>query len=120
MFHDQVPLSLVQSQRDLFADGDLPAMLGCKPKDHLPSAPFLSHYLAFPGAKIRRTEVRPIRSGRAISALLMPARCSTRTSVASVAAVIGRPRRLPFWRAWARPARVRSLRIFFSNLANIA
>jgi hypothetical protein len=36
------------------------------------------------------------------------------------AAVAGRPRRLPFCRAWARPARVRSRRISLSNSAKIA
>ena len=67
MFHDQVTLSLGQFETDFFADGDLLAMLHWPPKE----APY---YFAFPGVKIRRTEVRPICSRRAISALLMPAR----------------------------------------------
>jgi hypothetical protein len=67
--------------------------------------------------RIRRTEVRPTRSRRAISALATPARCSVRISAACAAAVAGRPRRLPFCRAWANPARVRSPRISRSNAA---
>ena len=59
-------------------------------------------------AKTRRTEVRPIFKQRAISDLLTPARWSFLISAAWTAAVAGRPRRFPFCRAWARPARVRS------------
>src|SRR4051794_39278536 len=44
--------------------------------------------------RMRRTEVRPICRRRAISDLLMPARCSFRISAACRAAVSGRPRRL--------------------------
>ena len=69
--------------------------------------------------KIRRTEVRPICRRRAISDLLMPARCSFRISAAWTAAVAGRPSRFPFCRAWAKPARVRSRRISRSNSAKI-
>src|SRR5581483_12012275 len=72
------------------------------------------------GSRTRRTEVRPICSRRAISDLLTPARWSFPISAACAAAVAGRPRRLPFWRAWARPARVRSPKISRSNSANIA
>src|SRR5262249_23109222 len=61
--------------------------------------------------KMRRTEVRPIFSRRAISDLLTPARCSFRISAAWTAAVAGRPSRFPFALACARPARVRSRRI---------
>ena len=50
-------------------------------------------------AKIRRTDVRPIFNRRAISDLLMPARCSFRISAACTAAVAGRPNRFPFSRA---------------------
>src|ERR1700693_6325295 len=53
--------------------------------------------------RIRRTEVRPTPSRRAISALAMPARCSVRISAVCSAAVAGRPRRLPFSRAGASP-----------------
>ena len=60
------------------------------------------------GARIRRTDVRPICRRRAISALLMPARCSFRTWLAWSPAVTGRPGFLPFCRAWAKPARTRS------------
>ena len=49
-------------------------------------------------ARMRRTEVRPILSRRAISDLLTPARYSFRTSAACMAAVAGRPRRFPFFR----------------------
>src|SRR5450759_2790553 len=52
-------------------------------------------------ARIRRTEVRPICNLRAISALLMSARCSARTSSAWSPAVMGRPSLLPFRRAMA-------------------
>ena len=68
-------------------------------------------------AKMWRTEVRPICNRRAISALLMPARCSTLTSSAFVAAVMGGPNLLSFCRAWAKPARTRSRRISRSNSA---
>src|ERR1039457_1743771 len=71
-------------------------------------------------ARMRRTEVRPIPNRRAISALLMPARCSFRTCSAWNPAVMGRPNFLPFCRAWARPARTRSRRISRSNSANTA
>jgi DNA-binding CsgD family transcriptional regulator len=67
--------------------------------------------------RIRRTEVRPICNRRAISALLTPARCSFNTWLAWSAAVCGRPKRFPFSRAWARPARTRSRRISRSNSA---
>src|SRR5205814_6640941 len=67
--------------------------------------------------RIRRTEVRPTLSRRAISALATPARCNLRISAACAATVAGRPRRLPFWRAWASPARVRSPRTSRSNAA---
>ena len=70
--------------------------------------------------RIRRTEVRPICRRRAISDLLTPARCSFRISAACRAAVAGRPSRLPFCRAWAKPARVRSRRISRSNSAKTA
>ena len=53
----------------------------------------------FFAARIRRTEVRPIRSRRAMAALLMPARKSRRISFAFNAAVGGRPRRVPISRA---------------------
>jgi hypothetical protein len=66
-------------------------------------------------AKIRRTEVRPIRRRRAISDLLMPARCSFPISAACAAAVAGRPSRFPFARACASPARVLSRRTSRSN-----
>src|SRR5262249_49992007 len=56
--------------------------------------------------RMRRTDVRPICRCRAISDLLMPARYSFRISAACRAAVSGRPRRLPFCRACAKPARV--------------
>ena len=69
---------------------------------------------------MRRTEVRPTSSRRAISALATPARWSLRISAACATAVAGRPRRLPFCRAWASPARVRSPRISRSNAANTA
>ena len=69
-------------------------------------------------ARMRRTEVRPMASRRAISALLMPARWSLRISADLAAAVAGRPSRFPFSRAWARPARTRSRRISCSNAAN--
>jgi hypothetical protein len=49
--------------------------------------------------KIRRTEVCPICRCRAISDLLMPARCKFRILASCRAAVFGRPRRLPFCRA---------------------
>jgi hypothetical protein len=49
--------------------------------------------------RIRRTEVRPICTRRAISDLLTPARYSFRTSAACRLAVIGRPSRLPLCRA---------------------
>ena len=48
--------------------------------------------------RIRRTEVRPICTRRAISDLLTPARCSFRISAACTAAVAGRPSRFPFAR----------------------
>src|SRR4029434_74498 len=70
--------------------------------------------------RIRRTEVRPICTRRAISDLLTPARCSFRISAACTAAVAGRPSRFPVSRAWARPARVRSRSISRSNSAKIA
>jgi hypothetical protein len=70
--------------------------------------------------RIRRTEVRPTRRRRAISALAKPARCSLRISAACLAAVAGRPSRLPFCRACAKPARVRSPRISRSNAAKTA
>ena len=70
--------------------------------------------------RIRRTEVRPIWTRRAISDLLTPARCSFRISAACTAAVAGRPSRFPFSRAWAKPARVRSRRISRSNSAKMA
>jgi hypothetical protein len=57
---------------------------------------------------------------RAISDLLIPARCNFRISAACKAAVFGRPNILPFFLAWARPARVRSRRISLSNSAKIA
>ena len=66
---------------------------------------------------MRRTEVRPIGKRRAISDLLMPARKSFRTWSVWMAAVSGRPRRWPFWRACAKPARTRSRRISLSNSA---
>lgn len=47
----------------------------------------------------RRTEVRPIRSRRAISDLLTPARWRFRISAVCTAAVAGRPSRFPFSRA---------------------
>ena len=53
---------------------------------------------------MRRTDVRPICSRRAISDLLTPARCSFRISAACTAAVAGRPSRFPFSRAWAKPS----------------
>src|SRR3954454_11226915 len=56
--------------------------------------------------RMRRTEVRPICRHRAISDLLMPARCNFRISSACRAAVSGRPTRLPFCRASVRLARV--------------
>jgi len=71
-------------------------------------------------ARIRRTEVRPIFSRRAIADLLTSARCSFRISAACMAAVAGRPSRFPFSRACANPARVRSRRISRSNSAKIA
>ena len=52
--------------------------------------------------------------------MLMPARCSFRIRSAWIAAVSGRPSRLPFCRAWAKPARVRSPRISRSNAAKTA
>ena len=70
--------------------------------------------------RIRRTEVRPICTRRAISDLLIPARCSFRISAAWIAAVAGRPSLLPFCRAWVKPARVRSPRISRSNAAKTA
>ena len=69
---------------------------------------------------MRRTEVRPICSRRAISDLLTPARCSFRISAAWTAAVAGRPSRRPFCRACASPARVRSRRTSLSNSAKMA
>ena len=84
---------------------------------HRPGA---MRYLYLGLARIRRTEVRPICTRRAISDLLTPARCSFRISAAWIAAVAGRPSRLPFCRAWAKPARVRSRRISRSNSANMA
>src|SRR5712671_3334393 len=69
---------------------------------------------------MRRTEVRPILSRRAISALATPARRSFRISAAFSPAVIGRPRRLPFCRACASPARVRSRKNLLLNSAEIA
>ena len=72
------------------------------------------------GFRIRRTEVRPICTRRAISDLLTPARCSFRISAACMAAVTGRPSRFPFSRACARPPRVRSRRISLSNSAKMA
>ena len=47
-------------------------------------------------AKIRRTDVRPICSRRAISDLLTPARCSLRIAAVCTAVVAGRPSRFPF------------------------
>jgi transposase len=70
--------------------------------------------------RIRRTEVRPTPRRRAISDLLTPARCSFRISAVCRAAVAGRPNLLPFSRAWARPARVRSRSISRSNSAKMA
>src|SRR5215210_2818142 len=46
-------------------------------------------------ARMRRTEVRPILSLRAISALLTRVRCSFRISIDLMAAVAGRPKRFP-------------------------
>src|SRR5208283_2975957 len=70
--------------------------------------------------KIRRTEVRPICRRRAMADLLSPERRSLRTRSACRAAVAGRPRRFPFCRAWAKPARTRSRKISRSNSANTA
>src|SRR5271166_2278374 len=70
--------------------------------------------------RIRRTEVRPMLRRREISDLLRPERCSLWTWLACRAAVMGRPRRLPFCRACARPARTLSLRISRSNSAKTA
>lgn len=72
------------------------------------------------GPRIRRTEVRPTRTRRAISDLLTRARCSFWIPAVCRTAVVGRPSRLLFCRAWARPARVRSRRISLSNSAKIA
>src|ERR1700691_5885928 len=84
-----------------------------------PDRVFLRFFHGF-AARIRRTEVRPISSRRAISALLTPALYSFRTWLVWSAAVCGRPRRVPFCRAWARPARTRSRRISRSNSAKTA
>jgi hypothetical protein len=69
---------------------------------------------------IRCTEVRPICSRRAISALLRSARYSFLTCSECSAAVIGRPSRFPVCRAYSNPARVRSRRPPFSNSAKMA
>lgn len=50
-------------------------------------------------ARMRRTGVRPTFNRRAISDLLLPARCSFRIAGAWSPAVIGRPSRFPFSRA---------------------
>ncbi len=71
-------------------------------------------------ATIRRTGVRPICTRRAISDLLMPARCSFQISAACAAAVAGRPNPFPFCRACARPALVHSRRTSLSNSAGMA
>ena len=52
--------------------------------------------------------------------LLTPARGSFRISAVCRAAVAGRPKRLPFCRACAKPARVRSRRTSLSHSANTA
>ena len=57
-------------------------------------------------------------SRREISDLLTPWRNSFRTSAALIAAVAGRPRRVPLCRAWSSPARTRSRRISCSKAAN--
>jgi hypothetical protein len=56
-------------------------------------------------------------SRREISDLLIPWRNSLRTSVALIAAVAGRPRRVPLCRAWSSPAPTRSRRMSRSNCA---
>ena len=61
-----------------------------------------------------------MRHCRAISDLLMPARRSRRISAACAAVVAGRPSRIPFSRACASPALVRSRRISRSNSAKMA
>src|ERR1035437_1162647 len=71
-------------------------------------------------SRIRRTEVRPMLSRREISDLLRPAKCSLRIWLAWSPAVKGRPRRLPFCRGWARPARTRAPRISRSKAAKTA
>lgn len=55
---------------------------------------------------------------REISDLLIPWRKSFLTSTALVAAVAGRPRRVPLCRAWSSPARTRSRRMSCSKAAN--
>jgi hypothetical protein len=72
----------------------------------------------FLSPRIRRTEVWPILRRRAISALLTPARYSFPIWLVFLPAVRGRPRCMPFSRASAMPARIRSRRISCSNSAN--
>ena len=56
---------------------------------------------------------------REISDLLIPWRYSLRTSAALIAAVAGRPRRVPLCRAWSSPARTRSRRMSCSSAKKV-
>ena len=77
-------------------------------------------FLEIGHARIRRTEVRPTCSRRAISALADASAMQSPDLGRVDSRCFGRPRRLPFCRAWAKPARVRSRRISRSNSANTA
>ena len=67
---------------------------------------------------MRRTEVLPISRRREISDLLIPWRNSFRTPAALIAAVAGRPRRVPLCQAWSGSARTRSRRMSCSKATN--
>ena len=73
-----------------------------------------------PPARIRRTEVLPIPSRRAISVWRNRSALRRCTSSAFSDAVGGLPWGRPSFRAWAMPARTRSRRISRSNSANTA
>src|SRR5438034_1337759 len=123
--HDDLQDPVQLSQGRILPDREAPPDRRLNvPQRHLEliqdTVPFLSRRDAFPAFNMRRTEVRPICNRRAISALLTLARYSFRIWSAFRAAVRGRPRRLPFCRAWASPARTRSRRISRSNSAKTA
>src|ERR1700694_3690936 len=120
--HDDLQDPVQLSQGRILPDREAPPDRRMNvPQRHLEliqdTVPFLSRHDAFPAFNMRRTEVRPISNRRAIWALLTPARYSFRTWSAWSPAVRGRPRRWPFWRACAKPARTRSRRISRSNSA---